>query len=523
MNHSTDDPSVVGMWEPIASRFQHLPVHVALLSTGKVLAFGGSGNDPHHEGDPFHAEVWDPTLEGDALEVGEDLPVDIFCCGHAFLADGRLLVAGGTRLYDRLRFGVGFPPFRGHAQAYAFDPESESWTRLPDMKRGRWYPTLLTLADGSVLAAAGLAQYFPWFFRRSIESYSPDVGWRTHRSAARWLPLYPRLHLVPRRDRSSGGVFYSGSFNTHYTYPFRLKSFPTALLGLSSLAWRALGPPRHPQREEGASILLPLMPPDYKPTVLLVGGGTFKGASVVPEAETIDLSVANPEWVELSAKMMHPRYYPYSVILPDRGVLVVGGRTGRGTHRMDMPMPPVEQGGVTGPPQDPDAIHEAELLEPDGSMWRLMAAMRRDRLYHSNALLLPDGRVMAVGSNPARGSNELTIETFKPPYLFRGDRPVIDQATTPIRYGGTCEITTQQAPDIDEVALIRPTATTHCVNPEQRYVGLLFEYAGGATLRAAVPADPCVAPPGYYMLFILHDGIPSTALFVKLSGEHPRG
>lgn len=517
MEPSVDHPSLVGMWEPITSRFQHLPVHVALLRTGKVLAISGTGNDPRNEGQPFHAEIWDPARGGDGREVGTDVQADLFCSGHASLADGRILVAGGTRLYDRLRFGFGFPPFRGHAHTYAFDPAAETWTRMQNMRRGRWYPTLLSLPDGSVLAAAGLGQYFPWFFRRSIETFTPDGGWRPRRSAARWLPLYPRLHVVPGTDEESGGVFYSGSFNTHYTYPFQLKSFPTAMLGLATFSWRGLGPPAHPQREEGASVLLPLLPPDYTPTVLLIGGGTFKGSTVVPQAETINLGAANPHWTDLPAEMMHARYYPYSVLLPNRAVLVVGGRVGRGDHRMHMLMPSVEQGGVVGPPQNPEAVHEAEMLDPDDHTWHTMARMRRDRLYHSNALLLPDGRVMAVGSNPARGSNELTIETFRPPYLFRGERPTIDEAAASIRYGGALEITTQQANDIDEVVLIRPSVTTHCVNPEQRYVGLTFDRIDSTTLRAAVPTDPCVAPPGYYMLFILADGIPSEAVFLRLS------
>jgi hypothetical protein len=517
MNHPTDDPRVVGSWEPITSRFKHLPIHVALLKTGKVLAISGTGNDPHNEGRPFRAEVWDPVRGGDGAEVGGELPADLFCSGHAFLPDGSVLVAGGTRLYDRLKFGVGVPPFRGHASTCLFDPETETWSSVSKMRRGRWYPTLLPLADGSILAAAGLGQYFPWFFRRSIETFVPDAGWKTRRSATRWLPLYPRLHLVPGIDGRSGGVFYSGSFNTHYTYPFRLKRFPTALLALSSYSWRGMGPPTHPQREEGASVLLPLMPPDYRPTVLLLGGGTFHGSTVVPQAESINLGDPDPHWTDLPTQMAHPRYYPYSVLLPNRAVLVVGGRVGKGDHRMHMPMPAMEQDGILGPPQDAQAVREAEMLDPDAGTWHLMAPMQRDRLYHSNALLLPDGRVMACGSNPARGSNELTIETYKPPYLFRGDRPAIDAAPGSVRYGDSFDIRTEQADAIDEVAFVRPSATTHCVNPEQRYVGLHFERVDGATLRAAIPTDPFVAPPGFYMLFILTDGIPSEAAFVRVT------
>lgn len=514
-----DDPRVVGAWEPISSRFHHLPVHMALLHTGKVLGFGGSGNDPRNQGRPFRAEIWDPLAGGDARSIDQDLSADVFCSGHAFLPDGRLLVAGGTRLYDKLRFGVGIPPFRGLDHAYAFDPLTEAWTRLPNMSRGRWYPTLVALPDGSILAAAGLGKHFPWFFRRSIECFTPAAGWYKKRAASRWLPLYPRLHVVPRGGSQPGGVFYSGSFNTHYTYPFRLKSFPTAILDLGEFSWRKLGPPRHPQREEGASILLPLVPPDYRPVMMLLGGGTFHGAEVIPESEVIDLGAQQPEWTELPAQMTHPRYYPYSVILPNRGILVVGGRTGRGDHRhgSPAPMPPHEHETPDGPPQDPRAIHEAELLDPDRQTWRLLAPMTRDRLYHSNSLLLPDGRVMVAGSNPARGSNELSIEIYRPPYLFQGERPTIEEVTGSVHYGQPFDMTTPDASDIAEVALVRPSATTHCVNPDQRYVGLRFRVLDRSRLRIEAPPDAWLAPPGYYMVFILRGGIPSEASFVRLS------
>src|SRR5205823_1491166 len=144
------------------------------------------------------------------------------------------------------------------------------------------------------------------------------------------------------------------------------------------------------------------------------------------------------------AQPMHERYYPYSVILPDRRVLVVGGRMGRGDH-MHPPMPASAPGETTdGPPQDPQAIREPELYDPDVGTWQVMAPMSRDRLYHSNASLLPDGRVMVAGSNPARGSNELTIEIFHPPYLFGGERPAIEGAPATIDYGETFEIATPQ-------------------------------------------------------------------------------
>src|SRR3990172_2335801 len=133
--------------------------------------------------------------------------------GRASRPAGRLLAAGGTRRYDGF-LGLPVPPFRGLNQSYLFEPRT-GWSRAPDMRRGRWYPTLVALAAGRGLAVAGLTSHFPWAFLRRIEVFDPGTGWSKLRHASRWMPLYPRLHLLP-----DGRVFYSGSYNTHLTFPF---------------------------------------------------------------------------------------------------------------------------------------------------------------------------------------------------------------------------------------------------------------------------------------------------------------
>ena len=115
---------------------------------------------------------------------------------------------------------------------------------------------------------------------------------------------------------------------------------------------------------------------------------------------------------------------------------------------------------------------EPELFNPKDENWYPMAPMEVDRLYHANALLLPDGRVMTAGSNPDRRMNELRIELFRPPYLFRGKRPMISKYPKRISYNQGFEIETNDANHIKAVALIRQSVTTHCVNTEQRYIEL---------------------------------------------------
>jgi hypothetical protein len=524
MDHDRADPdhvdtqAQIGEWQPIHYRFKSLPVHVALLHTGKVLAFGGSGNDQERLKQPWPAEVWDPQT-GEVHHIDQELAGDIFCAGHSFLPDGRLLVAGGTQGYNIKRFGfIPLPPFRGLEQTYLFDPVSETWTRVQDMSTGRWYPSLILLGDGRVLCMAGLTGSFPWGFLRTIEVYSPGQGWHTLDGAERWLPLYPRLHLLP-----NGDIFYAGSYNTHYTFPFRLSGFPTGTLNLKTRKWTHIGLPRASEREEGVTVLLPLTPPEYQAKVLLAGGGTPQGEDVVADAEVIDLSApeSGPHWRGITP-MKHARYYAYAVILPNRQILILGGRSGSKHHHTTMTNQATEHAmedqerGEKNPPQDPLAIHEAEIFDPDTETWSPVAAMQIDRLYHSNALLLPDGRVMVCGSNPASKVNELRIETYSPPYLFKSPRPQIEHAPLEVSYGEEFDVKTLQAGAIEEVALIRPSSTTHCLDTDQRYVGLNIIERDSETVRVKLPDNPNLAPPGYYMLFIVSQGIPSIAEFVQV-------
>jgi hypothetical protein len=95
---------------------------------------------------------------------------------------------------------------------------------------------------------------------------------------------------------------------------------------------------------------------------------------------------------------------------------------------------------------------------------------------------------------------------------------MISRYPSNIIYGKEFEIETNNAEYIKAVALMRPSVTTHCVDTEQRYVGLEFNHKNSNTLSAKVPLNKNIAPPGYYMLFIIkEEEIPSIAPFVLLS------
>ena len=243
----------------------------------------------------------------------------------------------------------------------------------------------------------------------------------------------------------------------------------------------------------------------------------------------IDFSDKSPRYKSIEP-LKHPRYYCYAVVLPDKNILVLGGKIGtKGMDSMNSEKIMNDEKKSSSAfrlksqeaevPQNPLAVREPELFNPEDGKWYPMAPMQVDRLYHANALLLPDGRVMTAGSNPDRRINELRIELYDPPYLFRGERPKISKYPSEISYGRAFEIETPDANNIKEVVLLRPSVTTHCVNTEQRLVSLEFNQKNLSTLLANVPSNKNLLPPGYYMLFIIHhENIPSVAPFVLLLG-----
>ena len=134
-------------------------------------------------------------------------------------------------------------------------------------------------------------------------------------------------------------------------------------------------------------------------------------------------------------------------------------------------------------------------------------------MYHSSAVLLPDGRVV-VGGGEASG--RLRAQVYSPPYLFNGSRPTISSAPGTAAYGTTFAISSPQAASVTSVALLRPTAATHALDMNQRYVPLAFTRSG-TTLVATAPASGGVAPPGDYMLVLKNStGVPSVASWVRI-------
>lgn len=478
-----------GSWQVLSYNSPILPIHAALLRTGKVFFFAGSGNDPTNTEEPKGSALLDLSNGTFSRPVTPldiaGFPVDIFCAGQTFLPDGRLLVAGGTLLYD---------PFVGRLEALAFDPSTEAWTTLPSMTQGRWYPTLVTLGDGKVLAVSGLNENSnlsrnPEFF------YDATNGWTncSQQTVSR-LPMYSHLFLL-----DNGKIFYSGadfygwgsvspriltlpSLPASFTKPITTAITETAVTGLKDGSYS----------NQAASVLLP---PAQDQKVMIIGGGNRSGTAT-KRVNIVDLKATPPTYT-VAASLNSSRMHCSAVLLPDHTVFVCGGS---GSN---------ESGA--------QARLAGEIYNPSTNTWTVVASATVTRLYHSVALLLPDGRVLTAGGNPIRGTNELRLEIYSPPYMSQ-TRPTITSAPSSVTYGQQITIATDQASNIKWVSLVKPMATTHSCDTEQRVVDFTINSVSGSNLIVTLTSNKNLAPPGYYMLFVTNQSnVPSVAKWIQVS------
>ncbi|HEX3354992.1 MAG TPA: galactose oxidase-like domain-containing protein, partial [Terriglobales bacterium] len=471
--------NVKGQWTTLSQTTPINPIHAALMKNGKILIVAGSGNCPPSQsgcpsGPPYGpsnasgAEIYDPVA---GTFTAFTLSWDMFCNGMVNLPDGRVLVNGGSIQYD---------PFYGSPKSAIFDPSTNTFTNVQSMAHGRWYPTVTTLGDGRVMTFSGTDENGNT--NTTVEIYTVGSGWNQPDSAGWTPPLYPRMHLLP-----SGKVFYSGQGTS------------SAIFDPSSLSWtqNVANTIYGGQRSYGTSVLLPLTPANgYDPQVMIMGGNSPATATT----EIIDLNASPLKW-KSGPSMSQARSQMNAVILPNGKILAMGGSVND---------------------EDVGSLSlNADLYDPVAKTFSSAGQNVYERLYHSVALLLPDATVWLTGGNPSRGTYEPHMEIYKPAYLFNSSggaatRPTISSAPSSISWGNGFTVTTPDAASISSVVLVRDGAVTHSFNMDQRLVGISFT-AGSGSLTVTAPPTGNIAPPGYYMLFLLNSsGVPSVAKFVQL-------
>jgi len=515
--------------------------------------------------------VWNPAT---ATAKYVTLKRNLFCSHTAFTENGDLFVAGGQFPLPGLLKSF-FPPTLlapgADADVHIFNTATESWERLRDMEYGRWYPTCVTLPDGRIMIASGTNGWATeGGLGRGIQSTYQIADPRTKtmtsptaiginqpdeegRQRAHLFHLYPFMHLLP-----SGKVFVHFKRTTLLYNPATMLLERVAVGGAKAdETGRTNDPYSRTGPGPGTYVQLPLIPRrnpgtgtiDYPAgRIMILGGG---GAEKKPEepdktdgqgdpddiyklhsntqatnsSEILVFNDAMPEWQFTTEFMRNGRVMPDSILLPSGKVLVVGGgRTGQSggllAHFTSTDMSGKPDKGATDP------VFEPEVFDPETQQWEQWCPKKLARLYHTTAVLLPDARVLVAGHDgalnmPPFDESRYELELFSPPYLFDNNgqlaqRPVIAGAPAELPFGERFQIDTPNAAEIASVALIRQSSVTHQINSDQRYVGLAIIDVSSHHLMVQAPPNRNIAPPGYYMLFIVNRaGVPSVAHWIR--------
>jgi hypothetical protein len=491
-----------GSWDaPISQPSQTTTIHAALISGGRVFWLSGSGNYQPWADGPFYHGIWNPDGSfGSTNTLGDDL----FCCGMNMLANGNVLLAGGTIDYD---FQTLNGKWHGGSFAYEVDWSSGSVGNRTQMAHGRWYPTQITLPDGKVVVFQGLDEYGTnnrlvefydpdtksWQIKldpagtvtycvgAGAEAYYPDAGKTCYGpGAAPYLTLYPRMHLMP-----SGLIASVGQGVDDRVYD------PST----GKWLWRG----STIVRQYGTSVLLPLQNTDTEKGKILVCGGSTPTASdpATNSAEIAEPSGTNGLTRRSTKSMNYARKHLNPVILPTGQIVIFGGNLS----------------GSQSPVLNPD------MFDPTSETWTAWPAATVPRMYHGLALLLQDGRVWTAGTTPNAQTKEIRVEIFNPWYISE-TRPTISGNLTGGAYGDTITIPTPNAADISKVSLVRVSATTHHYNPDQRLIWLQIAGKTSSSVTVNAPINSKLAPPGYYLVHVLNSaGVPSVGTFIKIPGS----
>ncbi|CAA6666676.1 unnamed protein product [Spirodela intermedia] len=303
--------------------------------------------------------------------------------------------------------------------------------------------------------------------------------------------LYPFVHL-----NVDGNLFIFANKDAillDYRRNVILKTFPQMPGG---------GPRNYPST--GSSVLLPLGPSGAEAEVLVCGGaptGSFQRAwrgvfqRALDTCGRIKITDHSPEWA-----------------MEEMPVLILNG-VERGTAGWELGRDPVLS----------PVTYQSDGTP--GSRFRVEASATMPRVYHSSAALLRDGRVLVGGSNPHAYYNftgvlfptDTSLESFSPEYLsdeLAAHRPVIlPPHATALSYGGDFSVRFSVAAGLGKAGvrvtmwpILHDAFLRH--EPEAAGRGLRSEGHG--------PRSANLAPPGFYMLFVVNGNVPSVGVWVHI-------
>lgn len=474
-------PEVVGKWLVQDTPMPIRAIHTTLLHDGRLLLIAGSGNDGNaFAAGSFRAVVWSPDSN---TFTDVPVPYDMFCAGHVTLPDGKILLAGGTAAFPEEDSGPN--TFKGSDKSYYFDPEDNSFHPLSDMAGAHWYPSLTKLGNGDIWAAGGLdekaegtvlTEMFDTSQMRWLGAQEVPQTWS-------FWGTYPHMFLL-----DDGRMFYTGG----HTFGDGLPGTGASLYDWQTATiWDVPGLRKKDLRDQAGSVFIG---PVQDQRLMIVGGGNTNGNTPATNlVDIIDLTDPSPSYESGPDLPGLGKAYVNLTPLPDRTVLASNGA----------------QFNRTGD------VFTAAIYDPVVNGWTSIDADPVGRNYHSTSILLPDGRVAVLGSNPADNSFEMRISLYSPPYMFQGMRPEIVAAPETATYGQVLDL--EVTGDIRSASLMAPMSATHQTDTNARLIDLPLSGAGGSR-TVQVPNNPNLVPPGPYMLTVLDvNGIPSTAKWIWVS------
>jgi hypothetical protein len=475
---------------------------------------------------------------------------DLFCADLNFLADGRVITNGGTAYYQEPGIPghpeYGIVELNGLKNTRIFDPRTNSWSEAGKMNWARWYPTMVTQPDGSIITFSGVTKMIKPYYpdrpgdsmanERHIERFNPATGqWTTlPDSAKKSLPLFPRMHLLPdgRTLFNAGGqvanpMGYSWDEATWgFDSVFDPKTNGWTDLGMNDFGGLPLG-----FRGSGVSVMLTIKPGDTATKFLSVGGVPFEwpGGYFGQLATTLtSVGYGTDAFSSVSAGNLHtPRWLSDGVLLSTGQVYVVNG--GDRDH--------LETPGIDY------ANKSTEMWDPATSKWSVLEPQAHRRSYHTTAVLLPDGRILVGGHAPvgallygqptdaaadnfgmAPGWADSSFQIFTPPNLYWGKRPVITGVNPMISTNKVLTVKVDRPQDISSIRLYRNPSQTHLVDGDQRNVELKIVGRTANAVKVEVPGSNYLTP-GPYFLFahtMSNQGeIPSVARQVFVDSKQP--
>lgn len=531
------DPTVpmAGQWELLTPSVGVSAMHMQLLPNGQVVIFDRTDFGPsnlslpegHCRHDPTdralkvdctaHSLLYDPASNSvRPLTV----QTDTWCSSGALRPDGTLIQTGG--------YGD------GERKVRTFTPCSDDDCDWAELHQGldvrRWYASNQILPDGRVIILGGRNTFTYEFFPKSnAEEKAVYMNFlKETRDPKEENNLYPFLHLLP-----DGNLFIFANRRSilfDHNKNKIIKEFPVIP-----------GTDKRNYPSTGSSVLLPLrLDGSDRPVAaeVMICGGAPSGAYTMSKRHRVFLGASttcgrlrvtdsSPEWAV--EPMPAPRVMGDMILLPTGEILIVNGAVNGTAGWEDA------RNAIKNPllyrPSEPDPSQRFVVLSPSDT----------PRMYHSAAILLPDGRILVGGSNPHVKYNftafpyptDLSLEAYHPPYLglqyaiLRPSILSIESADQAVTYGQRFSINfvlkvywPHNRGGIS-VALIAPSFTTHSFGMNQRLLFLevvSLEHLSMLAYKVTVVAPPttAVAPPGFYMLSIVHSGVPSQSLWVRV-------